>query len=417
MQLKTILNRVQKFKRFTFGKVTWRENTSEPALQVSVHPRRNSWAECSMCRRDCSGYDTQPERHYEFVPMWGIKVYLAYSPRRVSCPDCGERVEYVPWSTGKSRLTKAYAWHLSSWAKRMSWKEVAEVFHTTWHHVFVSVEMAVKWGLKNRDISGVKAIGVDEIQWRDGHKYLTLVYQIDSNNKRLLWIGKERKEKTLQRFFDWFGKDRAARLRYVCSDMWKPYLNVIRANAGEAIHILDRFHIMANINKAIDKVRAGEARKMKTDGYDPVLKNSRWVLLKRPENLTDKQSIKLRDLLQYNLRSVRSYLLKEEFQQLWNYTSPYWAGRFLDSWCTKTMRSKIDPMKKIARQMRKHRPLIMNWFEAKGQFSSGIVEGFNNKAKLTMRRSYGFKTFKSIEIALYHAIGDLPEPHNTHRFF
>ena len=180
-------------------------------------------------------------------------------------------MEYVPWSTGKSRLTKAYAWHLSSWAKRMSWKEVAEVFHTTWHHVFVSVEMAVKWGLKNRDISGVKAIGIDEIQWRDGHKYLTLVYQIDSNNKRLLWIGKERKEKTLQRFFDWFGKDRAARLRYVCSDMWKPYLNVIRANAGEAIHILDRFHIMADINKAIDNVRAGEARKMKTDGYDPCL--------------------------------------------------------------------------------------------------------------------------------------------------
>ena len=230
-------------------------------------------------------------------------------------------------------------------------------------------------------------------------------------------MGKERKEKTLQGFFDWFGTQRTASLKYVCSDMWKPYLNVIRANAEQAVHILDRFHIMANINKAIDKVRAGEARKMKADGCEPVLTNSRWVLLKRPENLTDKQNLKLRELLQYNLRSVRSYLLKEEFQQLWSYTSPYWAGRFLDSWCTKTMRSKIDPMKKIARQMRRHRPLIMNWFEAKGQFSSGVVEGFNNKAKLTMRKSYGFKTYKSIEIALYHAIGDLPEPQFAHRFF
>ena len=174
---------------------------------------------------------------------------------------------------------------------------------------------------------------------------------------------------------------------------------------------------MANINKAIDKVRADEARQMKANGYEPLLKNSRWVLLKRPENLTDNQDLKLRDLLQYNLRSVRSYLLKEQFQQLWGYTSPYWAGRFLDEWCRRTMRSRIDPMKKIARQMRKHRPLIMNWFEAKGQFSSAVVEGFNNKAKLTMRRSYGFKTYKSIEIALYHAIGDLPEPQMTHRFF
>ena len=173
---------------------------------------------------------------------------------------------------------------------------------------------------------------------------------------------------------------------------------------------------MATINKAIDKVRAEEARKMKADGYDPVLKKTRWLLLKRPENLTDKQDMKLSELLQYNLRSVRSYLLKEEFQQLWTYTSPYWAGLFLDRWCTKTMRSKIEPMKKVARQMRKHRPLIMNWFEAKGMFSSGIVEGFNNKAKLTMRKSYGFRTFKAIEIALYHAIGDLPEPQSTHRF-
>ena len=417
MQLKTILNRVQKFKRFVFGDVTWREDTAEPALQVAVHPRRNSWAMCSICRRDCAGYDTQPERYYEFVPMWGFKVFLLYSPRRVNCPDCGVRVEHVPWSAGKNRLTSAYAWHLSKWAKRMSWKEVAEVFHTSWHHVFSSVQMAVDWGLENRNVSDVEAIGVDEIQWRDGHKYLTLVYQIDSNEKRLLWIGQERKEKTLQGFFDWFGPHRTASLKYVCSDMWKPYLNVIRANAAQAVHILDRFHIVANINKAIDKVRADEARKMKTDGFEPVLTNSRWVLLKRPENLTDKQNIKLRELLKYNLRSVRSYLLKEEFQQLWSYTSPYWAGRFLDRWCTKTMRSKIDPMKKIARQMRRHRPLIMNWFEAKGQFSSGVVEGFNNKAKLTMRKSYGFKTYKSIEIALYHAIGGLPEPQFTHRFF
>ena len=145
---------------------------------------------------------------------------------------------------------------------------------------------------------------------------------------------------------DSFGTERSEALKYVCSDMWKPYLNVIALNASQAIHILDRFHIMATISKAIDEVRAGEARQMSADGYEPLLRNTRWLLLKRPENLTDKQDIKLRDLLQYNLKSVRSYLLKEQFQQLWTYTSPYWAGRFLDRWCTMTMRSKIEPMKK-----------------------------------------------------------------------
>ena len=417
MQLKTILNRVQKFKRFVFNDIVWAHDSQEPQIHVGVQARANSWARCSRCLRDCPGYDTLAQRRYEFIPFWGIRVFLVYTPRRVSCTQCGVRVEYVPWAVGKHRLTVAYAWYLSSWAKRMSWKEVAEAFHTSWHHVFCSVGMAVNWGLKHRNVSQVTAIGVDEIQWQKGHKYLTLVYQIDACHKRLLWLGEARKESTLQAFFDWFGSERSQALQYVCSDMWKPYLNVIAKNAAQAIHILDRFHIMATISKAIDEVRAGEARQMKTDGYEPLLTNTRWLLLKKPENLTEKQDIKLRDLLQYNLRSVRSYLIKEQFQQLWTYTSPYWAGKFLDRWCAKSMRSRIEPMKNVARQMRKHRPLIMNWFEAKGMFSSGIVEGFNNKAKLTMRKSYGFKTFNAIEIALYHALGGLPEPKTAHRFF
>jgi len=192
---------------------------------------------------------------------------------------------------------------------------------------------------------------------------------------------------------------------------------VIAERAGQAIHILDRFHIVAHLNKAIDQVRAQEARKMKEDGYEPVLTNSRWCLLKKPENLTEKQETKLNDLLQLNLKTIRSYLLKEDFQQLWAYSSRFWAGRFVDKWCTRAMRSKIDPMKKVAKQVRKHKELMLNWFEANGELSSGIVEGFNNKAKLTMRKAYGYKSPELLKISLYHALGDLPMPKTTHRFF
>ena len=223
--------------------------------------------------------------------------------------------------------------------------------------------------------------------------------------------------KTLLGFFRWFGQERTKELRFICSDMWKPYLKVIKKKAGQAIHILDRFHIMMHLSKAIDEVRAGETRELKEKGYEPVLTKSRWLLLKRPENLTDNQETRLSELLQYNLRSIRSYLLKEEFQLFWQYVSPYWAGKFLDKWCTKTMRSKIEPMKKVAKMLRRHRPLLLNWFRAKKQFSSGIVEGFNTKAKLTTRKAYGFRTYKAIEIALYHALGALPVPITTHEFF
>jgi transposase len=131
---------------------------------------------------------------------------------------------------------------------------------------------------------------------------------------------------------------------------------------------------------------------------------------------TEKETVKLSELLQYNLQSIRSYLLREDFQRFWEYRSPGWSVKFLEEWCVRTMRSKIKPMKKIARTLREHRDLILNWFRAKGTISAGSVEGLNNKAKLTTRKAYGFRTYEAIEIALYHTLGDLPEPNFTHEF-
>jgi transposase len=416
MQLKTILNHVQKFKSFVYTAVRWAEHAGKPALEVELQPRANSRAACSGCERACPGYDRLEARRFEFVPLWGIKVFFVYAPRRVDCRACGVRVERLPWASGKHRLTDAYAWFLARWARRLSWKEVAEVFSSSWDSVYRAVELAVEWGRAHADYSGIQALGIDELAWQRGHKYVTLVYQIDAHRKRLLWVGEHRRVKTLLRFFRWLGKERSAALQYICSDMWKPYLKVIAKKAGQAVHVLDRFHIMMHFSKAIDKVRAEETRALKTEGYEPVLTKSRWLLLKRPENLSEQQETRLAELLQYNLKSVRSYLLKEEFQFFWEYVSPYWAGRFLDRWCTKTMRSRIEPMKKVARMLRRHRELLMNWFHAKGQLSSGVVEGFNAKAKLTSRKAFGFRTYRAAEIALYHALGDLPEPEFTHRF-
>jgi transposase len=199
--------------------------------------------------------------------------------------------------------------------------------------------------------------------------------------------------------------------------MWKPYLHVIRERCSQALHILDRFHIVAKMNDALDEVRAAEARRMSQAGHEPLLNKTRWFLLKRKDNLTSQQRFRLRDLLSYNLRTVRAYLLKEDFQQFWEYNSPTWAGTFLDFWCREVMRSRIEPMKKVARMLRTHRELLLNYFKAKKEFSSGVIEGLNNKAKVTMRRSYGFRTYRILELALYHTLGKLPEPPVTHEFF
>ena len=416
MQLNTILNRVEPFKSFVYGKAKWVEGTRRPTLEVEIHARKNGRAICSGCGRRRPGYDRLPERRWEFVPLWGIAVHFVYAMRRVDCPDCGVTAERVPWARGKCHLTTSYRWFLARWAKRLSWQEVALIFHTNWRNVFESVKHAVFWGFFHRDLGGIEAIGIDEIQWQRGHHYLTLVYRIEDGMKRLLWVAQERTEESLRGFFQYLSEAERQSIRFVCSDMWQPYLKVIAEQLRQAVHVLDRFHIMKKINEAIDEVRRSEAARLKRDGYEEVLKHSRWCLLKRKENLTEKQAVKLSELLQYNLQSVRSHLMREDFQRFWEYASPSWAVKFLDQWCTRTMRSKIEPMKKIVRSLREHRDLILNWFRAKGTVSAGSVEGLNNKAKLTMRKAYGFRTYAAIEIALYHTLGDLPEPKFTHEF-
>jgi transposase len=378
---------------------------------VTIRPRTGSAALCSTCRRPAPGYDRLPERRFEFIPFWGFFVFFLYQMRRVNCNQCGVVVEHLPWGDGKHQLTQAYSLVLARWARKLSWKETAQSFHTTWDKVRDAVLSVVNWGLKHRTLASIRSIGVDEIQYAKGHKYLTLVYQIDSGFTRLLWVGKERTTDSFQKFFTFLGKELTAKIEFVCSDMWQPYLRLIKKNCPQALNILDRFHIVAKMNDALDQVRAHEARRMKQSGHQPVLRKTRWCLLKRKQNLTSRQKFRLRDLLRYNLKTVPAYLLKETLQQLWEYNSPAWAAKFLDAWCHQTMLSRIDPMKKIARSLRKHRELILNYFRANKALSSGVVEGLNNKAKVTMRKSYGFRTFPVLELA---HITHLPNFLNLH---
>ena len=417
MLMKTLLNRMEKFKSFVFGKAWIEESLGKETLIVEIQPRKNSRPECPVCGRKRATYDTQKIREFEYIPLWIFQVVFRYAPRRVDCPWDGVQTEWIPWSDGKERMTTRYKIFLARWARRLSWKETAQVFETSWGCVFRAVESVVNYGLAHRSLEGISQIGVDEIAVFKGHKYLTMVYQLDAGFRRLLWCGPERRVKTLLRFFRMLGKERSARLRFVCSDMWKPYLKVIAKKAPQALHVLDRFHIMKKFGEAIDQVRRQEVATFKKAGQDNLLEQGRWSLLKRPENLTEKQTVRLSELLKLNLKTIRAYLLREDFQRFWGFTDIGVASYFLDTWCTRTMRSRLEPMKKVAKMLRRHKPLILNWFAAGGSLSSGAVEGLNLKAKLAMRKAYGFKSLGSLQIAFYHTLGDLPEPPGgSHRF-
>src|ERR1044071_5639520 len=303
MELITILNRCHRFRGFVYQHAYF--SADKKSIEVAVRPRKGSAAICSRCHLPAPGYVHLVERRFEFIPLWGFFVFLLYAMRRVDCRQCGVvAVEEGPWGDGKRTLTKAYMLFLARWARRLAWNEAAECFRTSWDKVFDAVEHVVAWGLEHRTLGQIDPIGVDEIQYARGHKYLTLVYQIDIGITRLLWVGKERTIESFQGFFTTMGDEVISKIVFVCSDMWEPYLKVIRQKCSEALHILDRFHIVAKMNKALDEVRAEETRRMRLQGLDPVLRKSRWLLFRREENLKDEQRFRLRDILRYNLKTL-----------------------------------------------------------------------------------------------------------------
>ena len=339
------------------------------------------------------------------------------------------RVELLPWASGKLQLCDAMRLFLAQWArlpfdklralslpKRLSWQEVADCFAVSWADVYGSVKWVVRWGLRHRDLGGITALGVDEVHVARG-KFWSVVYQIDEGARRLLWIGKDRSAQSLKTIFDRLGCRRCEQVRFACSDLWRPYLGVIARALPLALHLLDRFPIRKNLGEAIDKIRRGEVHALAQAGLAPLLRKMRWTLLKHRRHWTRHDQRRMRGLPGSGLRSLRAFLLVESSGHFWTYSSATWAGKFLDAWCQRVARSRLEPLKKVARTLKRHRHLLLNYFEAQKQFSNSIVEGLNNKLKLTLKRSYGFRTDLARKVALFHALGKLPEPNLTHSFF
>jgi transposase len=424
LELKTLLNFLNSYKGFVFGEA--RLLREAKAIEVELRADSRCAARCGCCGHAAPLYDCSSKpRKWEHVPLWGLKVFFIYVCRRVNCRRCvGVKVELIPWSLGKSPVTREAKIFLARWARRLSWKEVATVFRTSWESVYRSVAWVVEWGLANRNLVGVEAIGVDEWQWSKGKKsksFVTLIYQIDEGCKRLLWVGLSRKKRALMEGLKSLGPEVLAGIRYVCSDMWKPYLKAVAQMLPRALNILDPFHVMKKVNEAVDEVRLGEMRRLRaakaTDSAaGQRLKGMKFVLLRRGSKVRGSARKRLKALLHSMSATARAWMHKEALREFWKYRSATWAMGFLDVWCERVMRSRLKPMMKVAEMLLRHRELLRNYFVAKRRFSSGTVEGLNLKCGLVSRRSYGFKTIETTKIALYHNLGKLPEPPSTHEF-
>lgn len=308
-----------------------------------------------------------------------------------ACSGCGTpKVEVIPWSIGKSPLSRPLVVELAEWSRLLAWDVVARLYGVSWATVVSAVEQAVAYGLARRDLSELRVIGVDELSRKKGHVYHTNVYDIGSEPRRLIWSGEGRSKATLERFFHDLGDEQAKRLEAVCCDMWANYVDVIKVKAPQAGLVFDKFHIVRHLLEAVNDVRKQEARALKRD-FPELLKGTRYIWLKNPENLTDRQRLRLAELEhQRGLKVLRANELKELFRHLWTYRSKAWAKKYLRQWFWWATHSRMEPIKDFAWMLRRHEEGVLAYFDHR--IDNGAVEAMNNNAKAISHRARGFRS-------------------------
>lgn len=380
-------------------------------LEIHLDAKRGRKLPCAVCGRPCRAKDKIRERRWLHVSLWGIPVFLYYRPRRVRCPEHGIKVERIPWSVGKKPVSFPLITVLAFWSRMLAWDQVARLFHVSWNTVRSSVDAAVAYGRAREHYQRVRFIGIDEISRKKGHVYHTQVYDLEG--KRLLWTGAHRDKDSLRRFFAWWGEERTAAIEGVCCDMWQNYIDVIRERCGESVIVFDKFHIVRHLLEAVDKVRRMEVKAL--GGVDAeALKGTRYIWLKNPWNLTDRQEARLTDLLKRNLRIVKAYLLKELFRKLWEYTRRAWAANYLKRWFWWATHSRIKPLRDFAWMLRRHEEGILAYFDLR--IDNGSVEAMNNNAKAISHRARGYRSETTFSLAMIHGLGKLELPKCRHTF-
>jgi len=344
-----------------------------------------------------AGYD-QRLRRWRHLDLARRRCLLEYTLRRFACPGCRRVVsEAVPWARPGARFTRAFEQLVAWLAQQSAFSVISRLLRVTWRSVARIVSRVVAEARPRLRLDGLERIGIDEISYRRGRRFLTVV--VDHGSGRVVWVGEGHSQQTLDAFFDELGPERTAALRAVSVDMWAAYLKALRARAPQAAICIDPFHVVQQANKAVETVRKQEWRRLQaTRTPARWLQRTRWAVLKRPERLSEQQADTLAILERENQRLYQAYLLKEQLRAIYA-VPPATAATLLDSWLLTASQSELPSFRRLARMPNRHRTGVLNAIEH--GLSNSRLEALNARIRLINHRSYGFHSPKPL-IALIH---------------
>ena len=336
------------------------------------------------------GWYDRKQRRVRDLACGDVRIYLALEVRRVACRRCGKvKQERLDFLADNPFYTKRFAFYVGRRCRASPIRDVATELHLDWHTVKALEQQYMREQLRRAGTPGPQVIGIDEVSIRKGHTYRIVVS--DLIRRRPIWFGgTDRSEASLGQFYAWLGPRKAARVRLVVMDMWKPFRLATTCHAPQASILFDKFHVLRHLGEALDQVRKSEYARV-SGRQRRFIKGQKYTLLSHRASLTLQGRRALQQLLRANKRLQTAYLLKESFGQLWDYEKEGWARRFFENWRAALKWQRLKPYEKFADLIKRHWEGIAAYCHPENKVALGFVEGLNNKIRVLQRRAYGLR--------------------------
>jgi transposase len=375
-------------------------------LSLSVRPFKNG-CRCPVCERRCpilsQGRD---EREWLDISILGWRVVLRYRPKEIQCPTHGRAQELIPWAAPLARVTYRSEWRICTLSQLMTQKAASQVLRipkSTLSDILHRVITRVRTGHRVR---GLVSVGIDEVSYKKGQKYVTLVYDLDQ--AKVLWVGEGKGRKTVDRFFkEELTQQQRDAVQWACCDMANAYTEAIKKHCRNAKLVIDRFHVVKKLNEAVDAVRKEQWRQL--DGAQKkAVKGLRWLLGLSSLSRTKGDTRAINAIARSNRRIYRAWELKDEFEHFWSYSYIGSARKFIENWMTRALRSRLPSMRKFVNTLRTYLENILTYIER--ALTNAAAEGINRLVKMAKNRASGYQGVQAFADMIYLLVGDLDIP-------
>jgi len=376
---------------------------SAKRVEVDIYFDLSQTMQCPECGKSCAHYDDREQREWRHLDTMQFETVLRCEVPRCNCPEHGVKTLRVPWAGKSSRFTLLFeSFAIDVLQACSSVKAAAELMGLNWHQVNEIKRRAVARGLERRESAPIKHLGIDEKSFRKGHNYVSLLTDLEGS--RVLDVAEGRDGVACDKLFGTLAEEQLKDVEAIAMDMWRAFIKAAGEHLPNADIVHDRFHISQHLNQAIDKVRRHEHKALSKQ-QDDTLKNSKYLWLTGFENLSKEMQVRFNQLQSLGLKVGRAYAIKETFEHFWDYQYAGCARKFFKKWYGWARRSKLEPVKRVAKMIKEHFENIITYL--KHRITNATTEGFNGVIESIKTNARGFRSFENYRVAILFQCGKL----------